>query len=314
MARQIAYNAWVESNRTLPLFEGTITRFGELIENVTNRFVPVGNSYSFRDSLAWAFDRMYGSIISGDISGTRVSVTFDFHELGLPQPQNIEVNIDFNKLLQLLPAKLIACSKDYTAGIIAYDKYWDENGYRSVYFSVEPEACDETVSEHLLKNAVSWTMQWQYQDLTTLLGDCVRVPNELAEAWQNAINDLPGNAIFSDGIVLVEQGQTNVQFNATSPNNMYMLIAHPTCEKVSVLVADGPGQVQNIALIADGLTEATIQALQAGIITVAVSADPDSSLNPAYTMIVPEFPPFLILPLFMAATSLGVFVAKKKRS
>ena len=104
--------------------------------------------------------------------------------------------------------KLIAASENYTAGIVTYDKYWDENGYRSVYFSVEPEACSEPAAETLLKNAVNWAMQWEFQNTTSLLGDWVRVPNELKEAFQNKTDSLRGNVTFSDSLVLVEEGQT----------------------------------------------------------------------------------------------------------
>ncbi len=312
MARHIAYDAWAKSNKTLPLAEETINRFTQLAENVTDRLISVGNSLRIRDSLVWALERIYCSIISGSISGTSFNATFDFHELNLPQPKTIAQNIDFTRLLQLLPVKLIACSENYTAGIVTHDKYWDENGYRSVYFSVEPEACDEAVAETLLKNAVNWTTHWEYQNVTTLLGDCVRVPNDLADAFQNAIDSIPGDVVSSDSIVLVEEGQTIVEINAATAGTIYLLVAHPTCDKVNVTLMSGNCEVQNATIIAEGLTQVTIQAHEEGILEVSISADPDASINPAYIAVIPEFPSFLILPLFMMATLLAVIVYRKK--
>jgi len=312
MPRHIAYDAWTKSNKTLPLAEETINRFSQLFENVTNRLVSGDNSSRIRDSLVWALERIYRSIISASISGTTLDATFDFHELGLHQPKLIARDIDFTKLLHLLPVQLIACSEHYTAGIVTHDKYWDENGYRSVYFSVEPEACNKTVAETLLKNAVSWVIQWQYQNITTLLGDRVRVPNDLAEAFQNAVDSLPGEMVFSDSIVLVEEGQTTVEINATSSGIIYLLVAHPTCEKVNVTVVSGNGEIQNVTTVAEGLTQVTIQANEEGILEVSITADPDSSLNPAYIAVIPEFPSLIILPIFIMATILAVIVYRKK--
>lgn len=56
----------------------------------------------------------------------------------------------------------------------------------------------------------------------------------------------------------------------------------------------------------------TIQAHEEGMIEVSVTADPDSSINPAYIVIIPEFPLFLLLPIFVTATLLTVIVYSKE--
>ena len=45
----------------------------------------------------------------------------------------------YRTLLGMLPVKVIALSPNGTAAVLAYDRYWTENGYRSVYFSFEIE-------------------------------------------------------------------------------------------------------------------------------------------------------------------------------
>jgi hypothetical protein len=42
------------------------------------------------------------------------------------------------------------------AEVVVYDKYWDPEGYRSVYLSFEVGASKGNVVERLLVNAVEW--------------------------------------------------------------------------------------------------------------------------------------------------------------
>ena len=187
----------------------------------------------------------------------------------------------YEKLLQLLPVKLVALSKDGLSAIIAHDKYWDQKGYRAAYFAFEAEAVEGEIAEKLLTQAVNWTMQWSFKNVTELLGNLVRVPRELAESFKAKLNELPGKVTFSDGLVLVEEGSTTVMVNTSGAGSLDVVIAHPTSEKVNITVA-GEAEIYMTENVTGGLTCVTLKVHGAGAVKLEVKADPESSLNPAY--------------------------------
>lgn len=199
--------------------------------------------------------------------------------------------MDLDRNRKYLPVKLIACSDHYAAGILAYDKYWDENGHRSVYFSVEPEACSETVAGTLLENAVSWTSSWEYKNVTTLLGE-IRVHKDLADAFQNAKDTISGESVSSESIMLIEEGQTIIKLDTKASEIINLLIAHPTSDNVSVILTRGNAEFEYLTKLTDGLTQVKIHSYEGGSIEISLSADPDSSFNPAYleTIVTPPTP------------------------
>jgi len=284
MPEALAYLAWHWANETRPLAERLVNKLTNLTENATNGNVLSENASRILDSLEWGLERLYKAIVSANISGTSFNMTLDLPNLGL---MNLTRDIDYRKLLQLLPAKAVAVSKDWLAAIIAYDKYWDQNGYRAAYFSFEPEASNSSVAEKLLVNTVEWVRQWQYKPITEFLGNLLRVPKSLADAFDGTLNSLPGSIIWANGTVLVEEGRTMVEVNASQPGLLRLLIAHPTSNKVNVSAIRG-ANIYLITNVTEGLTYITLNVHRAGMVQVSIGADPDSSLNPAYITIKQE--------------------------
>jgi len=284
MPKALAYLAWYRANETRPLAEQLVNKLAKLAENATSREVLSENASRILDSLEWGLERLFKAIVSANITGTSFDMTLDLPNLGL---MNLTRDIDYRKLLQFLPAKAVAVSKDWLAAIIAHDKYWDQNGYRAAYFSFEPEASNSSVAEKLLVNAIEWVRQWQYQPITELLGNLVRVPKSLADAFDGTLNSLPGSIIWANGTVLVEEGRTIVEVNASQPGLLRLLIAHPTSNKVNVSVMRG-ANIYLITNVTEGLTYITLNVHRAGTVQVSIGADPDASLNPAYITIKEE--------------------------
>jgi len=161
-----AYLAWQRANQTRQLAEQLVNKLAKLTENATDGDVLSENASRILDSLRWGLKRLYKSVVSANITDMSFNITLNLPNLGLT---NLTLDIDYRKLLGFLPAKTVAVSKDWLAAIITHDKYWDQNGYRAVYFSFEPEASNSSVAEKLLVNAIEWVKQWQYLPITKLL-------------------------------------------------------------------------------------------------------------------------------------------------
>jgi len=285
---ELAYRAWYQANETRGLAEVLYSKLSQLLENVTQAVYPAENfTQDMCSSLEWGLKQFYRSIVSANISGTTLNITVYVPRLG----KNITITVDieeaYNQLLQLLPVKLVAVSSDRLAAIIAYDKYWDSNGYRSVYFSFEVEAAEGEVSELLLTQAINWTMQWEYKNVTELLGGLVRVHEDLAARFRDAVNKAPGTEVLSEGLITVEEGYSVVDIDALEPCLYHLIIVHPTAAKVNVTVLEGDAEVSYVN-VTDGLTEVTINVYAAGCVRLGVKADPQSSLNPAYMTVKQE--------------------------
>ena len=119
---------------------------------------------------------------------------------------------------------IIALSPDKLAGIIAYDKSWDPRGYRAVYFSFEIEACKGENTEKLLVNAIEWVKKWSYRETTELLGNIVRVPKDVATKFREIVAKLPGNVVFSNGVLMNEEGASEIELRL-QPGTLHIVVA-----------------------------------------------------------------------------------------
>lgn len=283
MPRAIAYEAWNHGNNTRDIVESYVNMLGMLLKNVTNNVLTEENATKILDSLKWGLHRFYRSIIAANITESTFNITLNIPSY--PEPVTISIPINYQTLLQLLPVKIIAISDKALAGIIASDRFWDEHGYRSIYFSFEVEASDSSVAELLLKNAVSWAVQWQKLNTTELLGNLVRVPKETAQSFRNTLNMLPGNVLHSSGTILVEEGYSTIEMYLVKDKTYYMVVVHPTCDKVSVFVLEGDAEISSTVNITARITNITITASSSGTVKIGVKADPDSSLNPTYVAV-----------------------------
>ena len=279
MPRALAYTAWWWANETRPLAEQLVSKWAKLVENATDKVILPENASRILDSLEWGLERLYRSIISANITGVLFNITANIPGI---DPVNMPLDIDYRRLLQLLPVKVIAVSMDGLAAVIAHDKYWDQNGYRAAYLSFEVEASNSSVAENLLLNAVEWAKQWQYLDITTLLGKLVRVPKYLAETFNETLNALPGSVTLSNGTVLVEEGCSVVEVNASQPGLVHLLIAHPTTNKVNITLLEGQTEIYSTLNVSQGITGITLKVYEKGMVKLGITADPRSSLNSAY--------------------------------
>ena len=307
--RALAYAAWWKANETRPQAQQITNKLTKIMENVTKRMINPDKASRIMDSLEWGLQKIYASVISANLTETSLNITLNVP--GLEHPLDLSLSIDYQKLLQLLPVKLVSLSKDGLASIIAHDKYWDQDGYRAAYLSFEPEASNSSIAEALLTNTINWTTQWQYRNITVLLGNLVRTPTTLAEAFANAREGLAGDTIQSEGILLVEEGHTLIELNVSNPGVYYILMAHPTTERVEVSAIGA--EIQEVSNIIEGLTLITLNVEAQGKVRLLVRADADTSLNPAYYEAVPEFPT-PIMPLLVFASLTMVVVITKRRN
>lgn len=300
MPRALAYSAWWKANETRPLVKQLYTKLSKLMENATSRIVLYQNATKFTDeALEWGLSKLYRSIINANITGS----TFDV-ALGPPDlNETLELAFDigrgaYEELLQLLPVKLIALSKEGSSAIITHDKYWDPEGYRSVYFTFEVEAVEGGIAEKLLTQAVNWTLQWIFKNITELLGNLVRVPKDLAGSFNAKLDAIFGDIVLSDGVLLAEEGYTTVTVNVSKVGFLHLLIAHPTSDKLNVTSTEA--EVLQTVNIMKGLSYITLKVHKQGIVKVHIKANPESSLNPAYISIKQEVdttPPSTVISL-----------------
>ncbi len=291
MPRALAYLAWKKADEYEPLTRRLYERLSRLMENVTERvYAKEKVEGHLSSSLKWGLLSFYRSIVAANISDSTFTLSVYVPAL----KENVTLTIDVGKaleqLLRLLPSKLVAISKDHMAGIIAYDKYWDENGYRSVYFSFEVEAIEGEIGERLLVEAVEWTRRWEYKDITTLLRGLVRIPKEMAKRFEDAIKKAPGVEIISKGLLLTEEGRNVININVTEFSVYRAVIAHPTSDKANVTIFEGPVKVLVTSII-ERLTEVVLIANKTGVAKLGLSVNPDSSLNLGYIVIKHEIAP-----------------------
>jgi len=297
----LAYIAWQEARGARSLVQKLYAKLSSLVENITLKSVPKENVTKMTDeSLNWGLAQLYRSIINASIADSAFNTTLGAPSLNETLTFTLDIGREaYERLLQLLPVKIVATSEDYLSAIIAHDKYWDQNGYRAVYFSFEAEAVEGAIAEKLLTQAVNWTLQWSFKNITELLGNLVRVPKEIANSFKTKLDELPGDTIYSNGAMLVEEGETAVTVNASKAGLLHMLIAHPTSDKVNVTVK-GEAEVYKAINITDGLTYITLKVYVADSLKLCIKADPESSLNPAYISIKQEedaTPPLIGTPI-----------------
>jgi hypothetical protein len=181
--------------------------------------------------------------------------------------------------------KVIAVSSDGLAGVVIHDKYWDQSGYRAVYFSFELEASNDTVANTLFKQAIEWTLKWEYKPVTELLGS-VRVPREIGDTFKNTIEKLAGEIVLNQSIVLNEEGASWIEIPA-KPGRVHIVIAHPTTDRVSVVGVEGDFSVVATTSI-NRVTTITLEVRAEASIRIGLRASSDASLNPAYIQVKQE--------------------------
>jgi len=288
LPRAVAYTAWDKVAGVREKAANAMNRYAVLVENATGGFASRGDLYSYIDSAMnkWIkewYRALASSTIKQGVFGLNVSLPQGVVEYNVSLPSKA-----LEGLLQKLPVKVIAVSSDGLAGIVIHDKYWDQSGYRAVYFSFELEASNDTVANTLFKQAIEWTLKWEYKPITELLGS-VRVPREIGDTFRNTIEKLAGEIVLNQSIVLNEEGVSWIVIPA-KPGRVHIVVAHPTTDRVSVVGAEGGFSVVATTSI-NRVTTITLEVRVEASIRIGLKASSDESLNPAYVEVKQERAP-----------------------
>lgn len=282
LPRTLAYVAWNSSYGVNESFSPLRDRFIMLIKNITGGTVDEVKMRSYLDrGLEGGLRDFYGSLNSARIIGSTFNVSVP---LGAGRSLNIPIDVDREaslSILQRMPIKIIALSPDGLAGIIVHDKFWDPSGgYRAVYFSFEVEAASGDIAEELLANAVEWVKEWQFRNTTELLGSILRVPKDVATSFRDSVAALPGKEVFSNGLILNEEGGAEVRLSLP-PGRLYIVVAHPTSD-VDAEVINGAARIVNATRINDVVTKVVVDVEKSGDVVLLLKAGSQVSLNSAY--------------------------------
>ena len=285
LPRVLAYVAWSAASDARIDFTKLRTRIVGLLENATKGAARASDMENYLDkALERGIHDFYRALSTARMRGHSVNITILIP--GTNETLSIAINItreSLVSLLQKLPVKIVVLSPRGLAGIIVHDKFWDPSGYRAVYFSFEVEAAEGEIAKKLFVNAVEWVKKWRYKDITELLGGVVRVPKEVAVKFKDAILRTPGKEVFSDGLLLNEEGGSEIELNV-SPGRLYLIIAHPTTDTVHVKIEEGPAKIINITKVDVHVTQVVVEVSESSALVVSLRAGSDSSLNSAYVV------------------------------
>ena len=283
LPRAIAYTAWDTASRARANVSRLVNRLAILYENITSRVVKAPELGMYFDrAVDHGLSSFYRGLNKAVVRGARFNISIPVPELG----KVVNISIDIGReallnLLQKLPVKIVALSPNGLAGIVVHDKFWDPQGYRAVYISFEVEAAKGEVAEKILVNAVEWVKKWKYKDVTELLGNIVRVPKDVASRFRDTVAKAPGEKIFEDGVLLNEEGGTEIELNTTS-GRLHLVVAHPTTDVISIGIVKGSARIINITKADNKVTYAVIEVGKPGTIVLSLRASSDASLNSAY--------------------------------
>ena len=317
-AGALAYEAWLESNLSLADGSTVSERLGTFIEEISGIGAITENVSSIAESLGWGLRNFYESLTSAQMSGENLNLSVRIP--GLAEPYHLSKTVDLRKLLDRFPVKLLALSEDRKAGIVSYDKFWDSNGYRSVYFSMEPESNESSVARDLLVNSVEWCIDWSYTTSTELLGSFVRVTSDFADRFDAVSAALPGSNVDDSVLLLNENGSSNFTVNVAAPTTMYVAVAHPNASSVDVSVV-GCNAVIVSDVTSDNITVLEIDVSDPGDITISMnSSSPDSSLIGSYVLVktddfmIPEFTSMVGSVVGFLCVALTVILRRRRNS
>ena len=274
LARQ-AWEASRKASSTAHQMAGAVTT---LVDQVVAETVATSNISSTREALEWALQALHTALTSACLGLTSLATTVDMPGIG-----KLETLLPLlDNLLSLIRVQVLATSPDLLAGIVAHDKDFVSDGYRSVYMSFEPEASMETTSETLLVNAVEWVKAWRYRDRLTLVGNAVWASKETAEAFTLTAAQMPGGQINEGNRLLNEGCIVEVPLSASGPGRIDLLVAHPTADAVTAIVT-GEAEVSEVLSVGPKVTLIRIGVSGAGEVKLGLTAvGAELPLNPAH--------------------------------
>jgi len=285
LPRALAYVAWNSSYEARGRFSVLRDRLSTLIRNITGGVVDEAELKSHLSrALEGGLRDFYRSLNAARVRGSVFNISVP---IGVGISLNISIDVGREILLNILqrmPVKIIALSPDGLAGIVVHDKFWDPNGYRAVYFSFEVEAAYGDVAEKLLVNAVEWVKKRQFRDVTELLGGILRVPKDVAARFRDVVAALLGREVFSDGLIINEEGGAEINLSLPAAGRLYIAIAHPTSD-VYVEVVEGAARIVNVTRIGEGVTQVVVDIEKSGDVVLLLRTGSEASLNGAYVTV-----------------------------
>lgn len=281
--RAIAYAALNSTRSIRGLIKNFYHKIYEIIENATAKSLRQKLEGQLERALAHGVKDLRGGLAKARIIKNNILTEFWIPEL----KDKIRINITipsnvYNRIMQLMPLKIVALSPNGTAGITAFDVYWDSNsGYRAVYFSFEVEASITESGRSLLQEAVKWVREWRYVDISRLLNGKMRAPKEVVERFEEIIKGIKGTPLYDDPALLPEEGVYNLTLSVNKPINVTVVIAHPWSGKVNATVISENVIVLNVTRY-DNITQVNIYVEKAGNVTINISSDPTSTFDQTY--------------------------------
>jgi hypothetical protein len=267
----LALAAWNSANELREQAREMEQNFSYLSQNLTRSYV---NSTYLDYSLERGLRDFYGGIVGASMNQSGVSLTMYIPTI--QQNESFFIPVNWSEVMSATPVEIGALSPDSSAGIVTYDKYYDPNGYRSVYFSFPAESSNQSeVAISLISNAISWAQDWSYRPASSLGGVIASSNNVQTFDWISE----QGSEISSWPLFTNELGRSNQSFYAGSTGNYSILILHPYS---NVTVKDFKGEILNASQEEDNISIVNSTVTSPGMVYFSISSDPQSSLTPVY--------------------------------
>jgi len=248
----------------------------EVVEIFNGMFTVFGGNVShLEEAIDWGLESLYLGVINA--SSREHVLNMSFKLTGLNKTVHLTLPINFSKLFDYIPARILALSEDGLAAIIAYDKCWVNNGYRSLYFSFEIEACTGEYCDRIMTNAVEWVTGWRFENTTGRIGGVRALIDQLSK-FNGTDEKVPGETIFEGDLIIPEKGFSSLTVNVNGTKGLFLIVLHPTMDNVHVYIEYGkvasvryPERVSLIAI-----------PNVSGILEIKMRADADLGLNPVH--------------------------------
>jgi hypothetical protein len=232
----------------------------------------------------------YEALLNAHIKNGIIQISLDpsFLNSTLKDVKPITVNINVGSLPQslswLIPVKIVAVSPHREASVIAYDKYWDPDGFRSVYFSFEVEASSKEASLNILVEAVKWVAKWEYKPIATLINGFLPVTQDIASTYTKLTESITGYRVYYNTTILTASGESFVKL-AVDENKIYhIIIVHPSLESINIRVHNAQ-IVKSISK--SNITYVQVKSLSTEI-TLIISGSPKNPLSVVYIEVFKE--------------------------
>ncbi len=205
---------------------------------ITRRYIQYLNETNISHVFDEAVKRVLGSVMRAFYTPL---ITRDARYSLRVNGTRVVVGINASRIAELLarymPLKLVALSPRGLAGIVLYDRYWDDMYYRSVYMSFEPEASPTNAAKSLLLQAVEWSMNaTQRSILRELYG--LLVTNRTLETHRFILNrSRDMRPVINTSSVVAEGATTLIEINSTPGKYYRVIITHPLEKNISYRVS-----------------------------------------------------------------------------